>query len=129
MLKLLGLAFLVFSPAALAANSISSGLISHEVTEDDKVSFECSLNVNGKVLTHRVEVQKSSQQLQIHLHDGVEIKGAAIATRVPNVNKTYYYLTNGFEPFQYKFTVALDDDGSAASFQLVANARILNCKR
>ena len=127
-MKTFGLAFLLFSPSVFAATTNVQGLIINEVTADESLSFDCKLTVNNEVQTHHIDVNKNLQQLAIRLHDGVEIKGAAVSTRVPNLKKTFYYFSNGYEPYHYNFTVSVNDDGSAASFQLAANARTLDCK-
>jgi hypothetical protein len=128
MFKTLGLALMLFSPSIFAASTNVHGLIANEIATGDSVSFDCSLNAGGAIHTHHIEVNKDSQQLAIRMNDGVEFKAAAVATRFPNLKKTFYYFSNGNEPRHYDFTVSINDDGSAATFQMVANALIFDCK-
>lgn len=122
---LFGMMITLFTDAAIASSH--TGSIEKIKMTADSLTFECRMPSEGGDHVHRIEVNRQTQTLRFRLHNGVEIGGPAVATRVPSKAETYYYMTNGYYPFRYRFSITVMDNGTSASFQMVEGARVINC--
>ena len=115
--------------AASAQGIVKGKLDEIGMDRDGRKIYRCLLVTPTTTRTITVGIQPATQAMEIDLgRDEFQISGFAARSFDPKKRDAHYYLTNGFYPYHYRFTLSLFDDGKKARFMLVEDANQFVCE-
>lgn len=124
------LAILILFAAVGAHADVLKGTLTAETGRDGVSNYFCQV-VLTPVETHdyRLSLDRASRELKITLPKGHKVRGYAAEVVSADEKEAQYFMTNGFWPYHFRFTLQLKNEGNWARLTLVEGAREIVCEK